>query len=254
VLTNSHVIQPRSKFLLFSSNGHKYAGRIIGNEPSIDLAAIAITTGRKNLPAIPLSDSDAEPNTPATLYGYSHTHRGQPAARPGTIRGYETASIDEQRTWHRFALHVHKSRDGDSGGPVVANGRTVAIHRGSNVGGERLGNAIPVSVIRKFLRRCRRPRTPDTPKPPSPTDPPTWQPVPDDVLDRISALEAEIAALKATEISLEFLLEGNPVAPPKVIRLGDLNPSEPGKRFRFELPSLRELEQVVRQRARTAKE
>ncbi len=56
ILTNAHVVEGWAQVRVSLADGSEYAGRVLGRDPSIDIAVVAIQGD--NLPAAPLADSD----------------------------------------------------------------------------------------------------------------------------------------------------------------------------------------------------
>ncbi len=56
MLTNNHVVEDAEKIEIGLNNGKEYSARVIGTDPSIDLALLKIDAG-KDLPHLPLGDS-----------------------------------------------------------------------------------------------------------------------------------------------------------------------------------------------------
>src|SRR5690606_10869685 len=56
ILTNAHVVEGYSQVRVSLADGSEYPGRILGRDPTIDIAVVTIPG--ENLPAAPLADSD----------------------------------------------------------------------------------------------------------------------------------------------------------------------------------------------------
>lgn len=58
ILSNNHVIEGAAKLTVVLQDGHRYDAELIGTDPGIDLALLKVDPGRRDLPYLPLGDSD----------------------------------------------------------------------------------------------------------------------------------------------------------------------------------------------------
>ncbi len=58
ILTNNHVVEKATKLEVQTNNGDKYVAEVVGTDPTIDMALIKINPKGKDLPVLPLGDSD----------------------------------------------------------------------------------------------------------------------------------------------------------------------------------------------------
>jgi S1-C subfamily serine protease len=147
ILTNAHVVGPSARVQIGLANGGTLTGRVLGRDPSIDIAVVDVEGA--DLPAAPLGNSDA------LEVGQTAIAIGNPLALERTVtRGIVSAL---NRTASEFNLDELIQTDaainpGNSGGPLLdSRGRVVGINtavlRGAGgVGAEGLGFAVPINL------------------------------------------------------------------------------------------------------------
>ena len=142
ILTNAHVVGQLAQVQIGLANGQTLQGRVLGRDPSIDIAVVDVEGA--DLPAAPLGNSDA------LEVGQTAIAIGNPLALERTVtRGIVSAL---NRTASEFNLDELIQTDaainpGNSGGPLLdSRGRVVGINtavlRGAG-GQRRKGWALP---------------------------------------------------------------------------------------------------------------
>ena len=58
IFTNNHVVEDATKLQVQLDSGEKYTAEVVGTDPDIDFALIKIDTKGKDLPILPIGDSD----------------------------------------------------------------------------------------------------------------------------------------------------------------------------------------------------
>ena len=165
ILTNNHVVSDaannQGKITVSLSNDQQYSAKIVGRDPSYDLAVIKISAS--GLPALSLGDSDEAVvgdqviaiGSPLGLKGTVTTGVISAKNRPVTAGGNadgESAFINALQT--DAAINP-----GNSGGPLVnASGAVIGVNSaiaslGSSFGGQSgsigLGFAIPINQAKR---------------------------------------------------------------------------------------------------------
>jgi len=147
ILTNAHVVAGSPQVEIGLANGESLTGRVLGRDPSIDIAVVDVEG--TDLPAAALGNSDA------LEVGQTAIAIGNPLALERTVtRGIVSAL---NRTASEFNLDELIQTDaainpGNSGGPLLdSRGRVVGINtavlRGAGgVGAEGLGFAVPINL------------------------------------------------------------------------------------------------------------
>lgn len=152
VITNAHVIlqdneTPRENLAVMLTRGETYDAEVIGFDTSCDLAVLAVDVD--NLPTITVGSShDLVSGQWAMAVG--HPWGVVDSLTSGVIIGIGTNLPEryDDREWIALSL---KLRPGHSGGPLVdVSGRLIGIN--TMIAGPEVGFAIPVDVVKQFLR------------------------------------------------------------------------------------------------------
>ncbi len=156
ILTNAHVVGNSRQVEIGLANGQRLSGRVLGGDPSIDIAVVDVDgTG---LPTAALGNSDQ------LQVGQTAIAIGNPLALERTVtRGIVSAL---NRNQEEIGLDELIQTDaainlGNSGGPLLdSRGRVVGINtailRGDALGGpgaEGLGFAIPINLASDVARQ-----------------------------------------------------------------------------------------------------
>jgi len=148
IITNAHVVRDRSPRVCLPE-GDTLTAKILAQDARLDVAALAVdATG---LPTVDLGDSRVlQPGQWVMALGHPWGVSG--AATGGVVIGTGAGLPDapeQGREWIAVSLHL---RPGHSGGPLVdAQGRLIGIN--TMMAGLEVGLAVPVHVVKDFLRR-----------------------------------------------------------------------------------------------------
>ena len=159
IVTNVHVVSgrgrrhgphgPSSEFRVTLPDGTTLPARLLARDEGLDLAALLVEANE--LTPIELGTSrDLQPGQWVLAVGYPWGVAG--AATAGIVIGTgedlpETPS--PAREWIAVSLGL---RPGHSGGPLVdVQGRLVGVN--TMMAGPEVGMAVPVHVVKEFLRR-----------------------------------------------------------------------------------------------------
>jgi serine protease Do len=151
ILTNAHVAR-RRRLKVALSDGRSFPARILVHNRDLDLAALAVEA--TSLPTIELGDSRRlQPGQWVLALGHPWGVPGAVSAGIVTGVGVQLPEMPlAHREWIAASLHL---RPGHSGGPLVdAHGRLVGIN--TIMAGPDVGLAVPVHVIKTFLREVMR--------------------------------------------------------------------------------------------------
>ena len=144
VVTNAHVVQ-RGRVEVVVVDGRRFPARLIAQDERLDVAALSIDAS--GLPTIPLGESTAlRPGQLVMAAGHPWGVEG--AVATGVVIG--TGGPPDRRELVAVSVSL---RPGNSGGPLTdAQGRLVGIN--AMVTGPEVGLAVPVHVVKRFLKKA----------------------------------------------------------------------------------------------------
>jgi len=151
VLTNHHVVGDADKIVVRLSDEREFSAKIVGSDPSSDVAIIKIEEG-KDLPVLPLGDSDALEVGEWVMaignpFGLSHT------LTVGVVsaKGRTSVGITDYEDFIQTDAAINP---GNSGGPLInMKGEAVGINSAifSKSGGYMgIGFAIPINMVKSI--------------------------------------------------------------------------------------------------------
>jgi serine protease Do len=144
VITNAHVVGNASDVEVGLADGRRVTGRVLGRDPSVDIAVVRIPGA--DLPVAPLADSDR------LEVGQTAIAIGNPIGLERTVTTGIVSAIN--RSPRGFELGGLIQTDaainpGNSGGPLVdSQGRVMGINTVIVRGTTGLGFAIPINLAR----------------------------------------------------------------------------------------------------------
>jgi serine protease Do len=149
ILTNAHVVQDATQADIGLADGRRVSGRVIGRDPSVDVAVVRIDGGQ--LPAAPLADSDR------LEVGQTTIAIGNPIGLERTVTTGVVSAVN--RSPRGFELGGLIQTDaainpGNSGGPLLdSQGRVIGINTVIVRGTTGLGFAIPINLARDIANQ-----------------------------------------------------------------------------------------------------
>jgi len=148
IVTNAHVVRGPSPRVTLPDGATRVA-QVLAHHSGIDIAILSVAASQ--LPTIGLGHSrDLRPGHWVMALGHPWGVAG--AATAGVVIGVGADMPEMPRSgqdWIAVGLHL---RPGHSGGPLVdAQGRLVGIN--TMMVGPEVGMAVPVHVVKEFLRR-----------------------------------------------------------------------------------------------------
>lgn len=152
VLTNNHVIDGATSVTITPVlSGHPYSARVLGYDPSDDVALLQ-SQGATGLKSVAIGDSSRlAAGLPVLAIGNEAGQGGPPTIAPGIISGLDrTIEASDEISGSSEILHdmLQTSADirpGDSGGPLAdAAGQVVGIDTAAGGGADYFGYAIPI--------------------------------------------------------------------------------------------------------------
>ncbi len=183
VLTNWHVIKGHPAAVLFLkptnsselSNAEAFVGRVIYQDPTVDLALLKMDKQPSNLHSIAVGDI-AQVQIAEDIHIIGHPH--------GNLWSYSTGVVSQIRdgyswTYEDGSKHLAKVlqlqtaiNPGNSGGPVVDDGGKILGLVAMSEEGQNLDYAIASDVIKRFLFTGMQMNTRGITVTPAPSKPP----------------------------------------------------------------------------------
>jgi S1-C subfamily serine protease len=150
VLTNNHVIEEARTINVRLQDGRMFAARVVGRDPSTDLAVLRIDA--QNLPAATFGDSDAARVGEWVLaigspFGLGHT------VTSGVLsaKGRGGVGINAVEDYLQTDASINP---GNSGGPLVnLDGRVLGINTMIVSRGQGIGLAVPAGMARRVAEQ-----------------------------------------------------------------------------------------------------
>jgi S1-C subfamily serine protease len=157
IVTNQHVVAGASSVEVSFWNGAAFDARVIGTDPSTDLAVLKVDAPRRLLEPLRLADSGAvEVGDPVFALG-------SPFGLEGTLTsGIVSAMHREMTAPNNFTIVNTIQTDaainhGNSGGPLVdRRGRVIGVNaqiESESGGSDGVGFAIPSNTVRAIARQ-----------------------------------------------------------------------------------------------------
>ncbi len=151
ILTNFHVIAEANRVRVSLSNGQKFDGRLVGADPTSDLAVIKVES--RDLPAAHMADSDK------IRVGQTAIAIGNPLGLPGgpTVTVGVISSVGRNIQTERGLMENLIQTDaainpGNSGGPLVnMEGEVVGITTAVIPYAQGIGFAIPINTAKMVI-------------------------------------------------------------------------------------------------------
>ena len=156
VLTNNHVVRDASEISVTLSDGRKYKAKVVGMDPSTDVAVIRISADGP-LPTVPLGDSDE-----IRIGDWAIAIGNALGELDGTLtvgvvsaKGRSNLSIVGGAPSYQNFIQTDASINfGNSGGPLLnIRGEAIGINTAINPSGEGIGFAIPINLAKSVANQ-----------------------------------------------------------------------------------------------------
>jgi serine protease Do len=153
IITNNHVVEGADEIKVKLADGREFKAKVIGRDPKTDLALIKITTLFKNLPVLPLGDSDKIRVGDWVLaignpFGLEHT------VTQGIISA--TGRVIGSGPYDNFLQTDAPINPGNSGGPLInLKGEVIGINSAIIASGQGIGFAIPSNMAKNVISQLK---------------------------------------------------------------------------------------------------
>lgn len=155
IVTNNHVVSGSKEVNVCLSNGKTVAGKVVGTDPSTDLAVVKID-GSDDLPVAEFGDSDAlQVGETAIAIGNPLGLEFQGTVTVGVISALNR-SLDDIDQRFKLIQTDAAINPGNSGGALVtADGKVVGINSAkiAKEGVEGMGFAIPINSAKGIIQQ-----------------------------------------------------------------------------------------------------
>jgi S1-C subfamily serine protease len=162
IVTNYHVVQGAERITVGFSNRDTVEARLLGSDPSTDLAVLSVDVSAKALRPLPLGNSDN------VEVGDQVVAIGNPFGLDRTATAGIVSAVQRLITApNQFTIdHVIQTdapiNKGNSGGPLLdANGRVIGVNTQIETGGISTGNvgigfAVPSNTVKNVVGQILR--------------------------------------------------------------------------------------------------
>jgi serine protease Do len=156
ILTNNHVVKDASDITVTLSDHRKFKAKVVGADPSTDVAVIQIHDG-EDLPVVPLGDSDE-----IRIGDWAIAIGNALGELDGTLtvgvisaKGRSNLSIVGGAPAYQNFIQTDASINfGNSGGPLLnIRGEAIGINTAINPSGEGIGFAIPINLAKNIAHQ-----------------------------------------------------------------------------------------------------
>ncbi|HMK59565.1 MAG TPA: Do family serine endopeptidase [Dissulfurispiraceae bacterium] len=149
IITNNHVVDGADDIKVRLADGREFKAKVVGRDPKTDLALIKILSIFKDLPVLPLGDSDK------IKVGDWVLAAGNPFGLENTVtQGILSAKGRElgEGPFDTFLQTDAPINPGNSGGPLVnLKGEVIGINTAIIAAGQGIGFAIPSNIAKKVI-------------------------------------------------------------------------------------------------------
>ena len=155
VVTNQHVVEGASSLSVLFWDGSRHSARLVGTDPSTDLAVIEVEAPQALLDPLRLGDSGN------VAVGDQVVAMGSPFGLEGTVTSGIVSALHRQMTApNNFTINDSIQTDaainhGNSGGPLLdGQGRVIGVNaqiESESGGNDGVGFAIPSDTVRSIV-------------------------------------------------------------------------------------------------------
>jgi S1-C subfamily serine protease len=152
ILTNNHVIQGASEVVVTLDDGRKFPAKVIGRDPSLDLAVLDINA--KGLPTLSFANDDT------VRVGDWVMAMGSPLGLDKTVTKGIVSAMNRSIALNESVQFIQTDapiNPGNSGGPLLnLSGQVIGVNTAVAAQAQGIGFAIPASLAKHALDDIRR--------------------------------------------------------------------------------------------------
>ena len=157
IVTNFHVVRGATAIQVSFSNNERYRAKLVGSDPSTDIAVLKVSVPSSALKALPLGDSDA------VRVGDQVIAIGNPFGLDRSVTAGIVSAVQRriEAPNNLSIAHVIQTdaalNHGNSGGPLLnAQGEVIGVNAQIETGGTSQGNvgigfAIPINTVKDVV-------------------------------------------------------------------------------------------------------
>lgn len=149
ILTNNHVVAGADEITVSMSDGKTYPAKVVGTDPSYDLAVIKIEG--KNLPVLPLGDSD-KVQVGEWVIAIGNPFGFESTVTVGVVSAKNRSIRARDFSFDGFLQTDAAINPGNSGGPLLnLKGEVIGINTAIIPYAQGIGFAVPVNMAKQVL-------------------------------------------------------------------------------------------------------
>jgi serine protease Do len=153
IITNNHVVQGADEIKVKLADGREFKAKVIGRDAKTDLALIKISSFFKNLPTLPLGDSD-KMRVGDWVLAIGNPFGLEETVTQGIISA--TGRAIGSGPYDNFLQTDAPINPGNSGGPLVnLKGHVIGINTAIISGGQGIGFAIPSNMAKNIISQLK---------------------------------------------------------------------------------------------------
>ena len=121
IVTNHHVISGKQRFVVTMNDGREYDAKLVGTDPSLDIAVLRLKSDKEDFKPMPFGDSD-KVEVGQSVFAVGNPFGLGETVTQGIISAKERSFSDQQRDLFQTDAAINP---GNSGGPLVAVDGTI---------------------------------------------------------------------------------------------------------------------------------
>jgi serine protease Do len=152
IVTNSHVVDGADSVTVTLKDGRTFEGKVLGEDPVTDVAAIKINAN--NLPTLSVGNSDAlQPGEAVVAIGNPLGLNNTVTSGIISATGRSSSDIGASDKRVDYIQTDAAINPGNSGGPLLnARGQVIAMNTAIIRGAQGLGFAIPINTVQRIAQ------------------------------------------------------------------------------------------------------
>ena len=153
IITNNHVVEGAEEIKVKLTDGREFTAKVVGRDTKTDLALIKISSIFKDLPTLPLGDSD-KMRVGDWVIAVGNPFGLEYTVTQGIISA--TGRVIGAGPYDNFLQTDAPINPGNSGGPLInITGEVIGINTAILASGQGIGFAIPASVAKVIIPQLK---------------------------------------------------------------------------------------------------